>query len=88
MLVTFAALLLGSCADTRYYWQSVSGHLQLMQAARPVRDWLDDQETPAALKERLALSQRIRAFAVTDLGLPDNPSYRRYADLKDRKSVV
>ena len=85
--ITLAALLLGACADTRYYWQSVSGHLQLMQAARPVRDWLDDQETPAALKERLALSQRIRSFAVTDLGLPDNPSYRRYADLK-RRAVV
>ena len=87
LLATLAALLLGACADTRYYWQSVSGHLQLMQAARPVRDWLDDQQTPAALKERLALSQRIRSFAVTDLGLPDNPSYRSYADLK-RRAVV
>ena len=53
LLVTLAALLLGACADTRYYWQSVSGHLQLMQAARPVADLLSNQETPAALKERL-----------------------------------
>ena len=36
---------------------------------------------PSALKAELALSQRIRDFAVTELKLPDNPSYRRYADL-------
>ena len=40
-----------------------------------------------ALRERLQLSQRARAFAVTELGLPDNASYRRYADLH-RKAAV
>ncbi len=77
----FAALALGGCADLGYYWQSVSGHLQLMHAARPVNDWLADAQTPAALKSRLALTQRIRSFAVTELKLPDNASYRSYADL-------
>ena len=81
------ALALTGCADTRYYWQSVSGHLALMQAARPVDDWLGDPQTPAPLKERLALSQRIRSFAVTELALPDNASYHRYADLQ-RPAVV
>ena len=81
------ALALTGCADTRYYWQSVSGHLALMQAARPVDDWLGDPKTPAPLKERLALSQRIRSFAVTELALPDNASYHRYADLQ-RPAVV
>jgi len=85
--LTALLLLLTGCADTRYYWQSVNGHLALMQAARPVNDWLGDPETPAALRERLALSQRMRSFAVTDLALPDNPSYRRYADLQ-RRAVV
>lgn len=82
-----AALLLSGCASVGYYWQSVSGHLQLLNAARPVDDWLGDAQTPDALKTRLALSQRIRSFAVTALQLPDNASYRRYADLQ-RKSVV
>ena len=40
-----------------------------------------------ALRERLQLSQRLRDFAVTDLKLPDNDSYRRYADL-GRPAVV
>lgn len=82
-----AALLLAGCADTQFYWQSVSGHLQLMHAARPVARWLDDPGTPARLKERLQLSQRMRAFAVAQLGLPDNPSYHSYADLH-RSAVV
>ncbi len=84
------AVVGAGCASTTgvgYYWQSVTGHLQLMQAARPVDQWLGDESTPARLKERLALAQRIRAFAVSDLALPDNASYHRYADLQRRAAV-
>ncbi|HRK37078.1 MAG TPA: aminopeptidase [Burkholderiaceae bacterium] len=70
-----------------YYWQSVTGHVALMNAARPVDDWLADPGVNPALKARLALAQRMRQFAVTDLGLPDNASYTRYADL-GRTAVV
>ncbi len=82
-----AAMSLAGCASLDYYWQSVSGHLQMLNAARPVDDWLADAQTPAQLKSRLALAQRIRSFAVTDLKLPDNPSYHRYADLH-RKAAI
>jgi predicted aminopeptidase len=91
LLLTLALLPLAGCASVTermgYYWQSVSGHVRLMQAARPVDDWLADDTTSAALKSKLELSQRIRQFAVTELHLPDNTSYRRYADLK-RQAVV
>ena len=90
-LVLLAVLLLSAgCTSTTgvgYYWQSVTGHLRLMQAARPVDDWLADAQAPQRLKERLALAQRIRAFAVTELALPDNASYHRYADLQRRAAV-
>jgi len=79
--------LLTACADARYYLQSVSGHLQMMQVAQPIEQWLADENTAPALKQRLALAQRIRNFAVTELGLPDNASYHRYADIK-RRSIV
>jgi len=46
-----------------------------------------DPATPAPLRARLELSQRMRDFAVTELKLPDNKSYRRYADL-ERDAVV
>ncbi|MCU0762223.1 MAG: aminopeptidase [Hydrogenophaga sp.] len=81
---------LGGCASTTgpgYYWQSVTGHLQVMKAARPVQHWLDDPSTPDTLKTRLATALRIRDFAATELALPDNASYRRYADLQ-RRAVV
>ena len=40
-----------------------------------------------ALRERLHLAQRARAFAAAELGLPDNASYRRYAALKRPAAV-
>lgn len=87
IVIGVAAVALAGCSSLGYYWQSVSGHMQLMNAARPVDDWLADTQTPQQLKQRLILSQRVRGFAVDELKLPDNPSYRRYADLK-RASVV
>lgn len=86
-LMLLAASLLAGCADLGYYWQSASGHLDVMRAARPVPQWLDDPTTPAALKAKLELTQRIRRFAVTELHLPDNPSYTGYADLHRNAAV-
>jgi predicted aminopeptidase len=87
LLTASAALLLSGCAELGYYWRSATGHVRVMGAARPVSDWLADTDAPAKLKQRLELSQRIRNYAVAELKLPDNPSYRRYADLH-RTAVV
>ncbi len=95
LLHTVACFLLGlavlatqtGCADTSYYLQSAGGHLKLMRAAKPVDEWLVDPQAAPDLKARLALAQRMRRFAVTDLGLPDNASYTQYADLQ-RRAVV
>lgn len=80
-LALAATLCLSGCANLGYYWQSVSGHLQIMGAAAPVEDLLQDPNLSPRLRERLQLSQRIRDYASRELKLPDNPSYRRYADL-------
>jgi predicted aminopeptidase len=85
--VAFAALCLTGCSSLGYYWQSAAGHLDLMRAARPVDDWIQDGASTERLRSRLALSQRIRSFAVSALGLPDNPSYHRYADLHRSAAV-
>ncbi len=83
--------LLGACAHPSdglgYYAQSLRGHLDLVQRARPLADWLADPATPPALRQRLLLAQQMRAFAVRELALPDNASYHRYADL-GRSAVV
>lgn len=88
------SLALAGCASTTgptsmlgYYWQSVQGHVQIMRAAEPIDRWIARTDIPPALRERLQLAQRARAFAVAELGLPDNASYRRYADLKRPAAV-
>ena len=80
-------LCLGGCADLPYLGQSVAGHLRLIAAARPVEEWTAEPDTAPALRERLLLTQRMRDFAVAELHLPDNESYRRYADLHREAAV-
>ena len=86
-LAAAAICLTSGCSSIGYVAQSVSGHLNLMHAARPVDAWLRDTETPSALRDRLALAERIRSFASSELKLPDNASYRRYADLHRAAAV-
>ena len=87
LLGLLTVLLQTGCVATPYYLQSVTGHLAIMHAAKPIDQWLADPQTPEPLRARLALAQRLRHFAVTDLGLPDNASYQGYSDLKCRAAV-
>lgn len=77
----------GSVDGAGYYWQSISGHVDLLQRARPVDDWLAAADTGEPLRRRLQAARGLRAYASEALALPDNASYRRYAEL-DRPSVV
>ncbi len=86
--IASATLCLASgCSSAGYLAQSVGGHLAILNAAKPVTEWEADPATPEKLRTRLELSQQMRAFAVTDLALPDNDSYRRYAHLKRSAAV-
>ena len=89
-----ALLVCGSsgCSSTgdgslSYYAQAVGGHLDVLNRARAVTEVMAAADTPSLLRERLQLTQRLRDFAVAELKLPDNNSYRRYADLQ-RDAVV
>jgi predicted aminopeptidase len=72
----------GGCASLRYYSQSVSGQWEIANKRRPIAEMLADAATPAALKQKLEAVTRIREFASRELGLPDNNSYKSYADLQ------
>lgn len=80
-------LMLCGCSSVGYYAQSVGGQLDVWGRERAIDAVILDPETPGALRERLALVTRIRDFASRELALPDNASYRRYADL-ERPYVV
>jgi len=73
--------LLGGCGNLGYYLQSANGQLEILARARPIGEVLADPGPPADLKSRLAAAQAAREFASRELALPDNRSYRNYADL-------
>jgi predicted aminopeptidase len=85
LALTSSFVLLAGCNGSfspHYYWQAASGQFELWHLARPVDELADDKVTPQKLRERLALAAEIRNWASSDMALPDNDSYRRYADLK------
>lgn len=87
LLLLALALCLGGCSAMGHWGQAAGGHLGLLRAARPVPEVLADPATPADLAERLRLSQQMRDFASQHLALPENNSYRRYADLHRTAAV-
>jgi predicted aminopeptidase len=73
--------MLAGCAQFRYYVQAAQGQYSLWSDARPIDDWLGDPATDPQLKARLEKALLIRRFAVQELGLPNNASYKNYAAL-------
>jgi len=82
-------LLLILCAPLTgcYYMQAASGQWEVLRKRQPIDEIINDPETPAELVARLRLLDEARDFSVEVLGLPDNKSYRTYADL-ERDYVV
>jgi predicted aminopeptidase len=76
-----AALPLSGCSTISYYWQALDGQWEILRKRRPIAEVLADRHTPAPVRARLAALVPIREFASRELGLPDNRSYRSYADL-------
>jgi len=81
LLVCLPLFALGGCSSLQYYAQAVHGEISLISAARPIDKVLDDPDTSDKLKAKLTKVQQIRQYAVTELNLPDNASYKSYADL-------
>ena len=79
--LALAVAAIGGCSTLGYYAQSITGHLAVMRAARPIPEVVADPSTAEPLRARLLRAQQIRAFASRELGLPDNSSYTEYADL-------
>ncbi|HGM5550626.1 TPA: aminopeptidase [Pseudomonas putida] len=74
-------LLLNGCSSVSYYSQLASGQLQLLRAREPVAKVIADPSRDAKLRTHLIQSQKARTFASERLHLPDNQSYRLYADI-------
>jgi predicted aminopeptidase len=77
LAIALIVTLSGGC----YLLQSAQGHLALMSKREPIPRVIDDPSTSAALRAQLKSVTAIRNFASRELGLPDNGSYRKYADI-------
>ena len=83
LAVSLAALtLVGGCANLAYYFQSVRGQLDIWSRQRDIQTVLASKDTPPALREKLRVVLEIRDYASSELGLPENRSYRLYANLE------
>ena len=76
MLVAISTGLAGC-----YYLQAARGQLEIVRKRAPIAEVVADPATPPSLRRRLELVEAARDFAVEQLALPDNGSYRSYADL-------
>ena len=72
-----AGLALSGC----YYVHLAAGQLDMNRRREPIAELVASGRTDEALRRRLDYASRARDFAVSELGLPDNGSYRSYADL-------
>jgi len=72
------AVCLSGCS---YYTQLAQGHLALLRQREPVAAVLADETRSPTLRRRLAQTQQARDFASAVLQLPDNGSYRSYAEI-------
>jgi predicted aminopeptidase len=70
-----------------YYLQAARGQLQVMSARQPIEKVIARPGTRDTLRSQLSHARRIRDFASHELGLPDNASYKSYADI-GRRYVV
>ncbi len=73
---------LSACGRLAYYAHSINGHLTIMSQRQDIDKLRKDPKTDAKLKQKLHKVQQIRRFASKELLLPDNKSFKKYADLK------
>ena len=79
LAMTVLATLPG--CGTLYVMQAAHGQWQVMHARKPIDKVLTDPNTPQTLRDTLTEVSAARQFASRELKLPDNRSYRTYADV-------
>jgi predicted aminopeptidase len=64
-----------------YGLQAARGQWELSRKAQPIDAVIDSPASSEQLRAQLRTVRSVRRFAATELGLPDNASYTRYAAL-------
>jgi predicted aminopeptidase len=77
VLASLLSLLLSGC----YVMQAAHGEAQVLEKRRPIPKVVANPQTPPKLRSTLEQVESARDFATQALGLPNNASYRSYADI-------
>jgi len=80
-LALVAALIALAATPGCYLAQAAYGQYRVNAARRPISRVLEDPSTPQALRSQLGTIVQLRDYASHSLALPDNASYRAYADV-------
>jgi predicted aminopeptidase len=72
---------LSGCQTFSFYRQAIKGQYQLLAHQEKIDKLIADPQTPARLKQKLQLLERLRLFAEKDLKLPVNGHYKKYVDV-------
>src|SRR5215471_13832702 len=75
------------CHPLGFYGQALKGQYQIFAHEEKIGKLMADTNTPSRLKSRFELLDHLRAFAASDLKLPVDDHYQKYADL-NRPYVV
>lgn len=81
-LLFFMCLNISACSSIEYYWQAVQGHTRILKRQQPIAELVINSELDADLRQTLEGMQEARDFAIRELALPDNDSYRKFADIE------
>lgn len=81
LLLSALLPILSGCNSVAYLSQAAGGQLDLINRRQPIAELIEKDTTPAALKASLRQVLEMREFASRELGLPDNGSYKSYADI-------
>ena len=81
LAATIIAFGTAGCTSVSYYAQSLEGHAKIMTARQDVAQLIEAPSTSEALRAQMVEASAIRKFAVDQLALPDNKSYRSYVDV-------
>lgn len=81
VVLALGAITQGACSGLGYYAQSIDGQLGLLAKREPITRLVEDAGLGEELRATLRTVLDIRTFASQELHLPDNASYRTYADV-------
>ena len=77
LLISFG---LTGCSTVGYYMEAINGHFEIVDKSRPIETVISENKS-VELTKKLENFQQARQFAADDLLLPDNNSYKKYADI-------